>query len=208
MPLWMRTDLLMEPILPSFSPRSPVASLAARLMAEEGIGDYAVAKRKAASMLHLPTGVRLPENSEIESELRAYLRLFQKDEQPKVLADLRRIACDFMAIMHQFNPYLSGPVLDGTAGSESEIDIQLFTDSAKDIEIFLLNRHIDYRHETPRSERAEAVLSLDQEGVTLNLIIYPAHDERVVFRTREGKVRPRANIDAVRRLLASSGETA
>ena len=43
----MRTDLLMEPILPSFSPRSPVASLAARLMAEEGIGDYAVAKRKA-----------------------------------------------------------------------------------------------------------------------------------------------------------------
>ena len=198
----------MEPILPSFSPRSPVASLAARLMAEEGIGDYAVAKRKAASMLHLPTGVRLPENSEIESELRAYLRLFQKDEQPKVLADLRRIACDFMAIMHQFNPYLSGAVLDGTAGSESEIDIQLFTDSAKDIEIFLLNRRIDYRHETPRSERAEAVLSLDQEGVTLNLIIYPSHDERVVFRTREGKVRPRANIDAVRRLLASSGETA
>ena len=198
----------MEPILPSFSPRSPVASLAARLMAEEGIGDYAVAKRKAASMLHLPTGVRLPENSEIESELRAYLRLFQKDEQPKILADLRRIACDFMAIMHQFDPYLSGPVLDGTAGSESEIDIQLFTDSAKDIEIFLLNRGIDYRHETPRSERAEAVLSLDQEGVTLNLIIYPSHDERVVFRTREGKVRPRANIDAVRRLLASSGETA
>ena len=198
----------MEPILPSFSPRSPVASLAARLMAEEGIGDYAVAKRKAASMLHLPTGVRLPENSEIESELRAYLRLFQKDEQPKVLADLRRIACDFMAIMHQFTPYLSGAVLDGTAGSESEIDIQLFTDSAKDIEIFLLNRRIDYRHETPRSERAEAVLSLDQEGVTLNLIIYPSHDERVVFRTREGKVRPRANIDAVRRLLASSGETA
>ena len=198
----------MEPILPSFSPRSPVASLAARLMAEEGIGDYAVAKRKAASMLHLPTGVRLPENSEIESELRAYLRLFQEDEQPKILADLRRIACDFMAIMHQFNPYLSGAVLDGTAGSESEIDIQLFTDSAKDIEIFLLNRRIDYRHETPRSERAEAVLSLDQEGVTLNLIIYPSHDERVVFRTREGKVRPRANIDAVRRLLASSGETA
>lgn len=198
----------MEPILPSFSPRSPVASLAARLMAEEGIGDYAVAKRKAASMLHLPTGVRLPENSEIESELRAYLRLFQKDEQPKVLADLRRIACDFMAIMHQFTPYLSGAVLDGTAGPESEIDIQLFTDSAKDIEIFLLNRRIDYRHETPRSERAEAVLSLDQEGVTLNLIIYPSHDERVVFRTREGKVRPRANIDAVRRLLASSGETA
>ena len=113
-----------------------------------------------------------------------------------------------MAIMHQFNPYLSGAVLDGTAGSESEIDIQLFTDSAKDIEIFLLNRRIDYRHETPRSERAEAVLSLDQEGVTLNLIIYPSHDERVVFRTREGKVRPRANIDAVRRLLASSGETA
>ena len=186
--------------------RSPVASLAAKLMADEGIDDYTAAKRKAAAMLHLPTGSRWPENSEIDAELRAYLRLFRKDEQSKMLADLRRIACDFMVIMQEFRPYLSGAVLDGTAGIDADIDIQLFTDSAKEVEIFLLNRRVDYRHETPRSERAEAVLSLDHEGSTLNLIVYPARDERVVFRTREGKIRPRARVDAVKKLLADSDE--
>ena len=38
--------------------------------------------------------------------------------------------------MQKFNPYLTGSVLDGTAGRYAEIDIQLFTDSAKDVEIF------------------------------------------------------------------------
>ena len=188
------------------STRSHVASLAARLMAEDGIDDYAAATRKAASMLRLPTGARLPESSEVESELHTYQRVFKNGEQSRKLADLRRIAVDFMEIMHRFNPYLSGAVLDGTAGSDTDIDIQLFTDSAKDVEIFLLNQGIDYRHETPRSERAEAVLSLCHTEATLNLIIYSARDERVVFRTREGKIRPRARIDAVRRLLLTSDE--
>jgi hypothetical protein len=109
-----------------------------------------------------------------------------------------------MEILQRFKPYLSGAVLDGTAGRGTEIDIQLFADSAKEVEIFLLNEHIEYRHEVPRSERAEAVLSIDLDGRTVHLVIYPAFDERVVFRTRDGRIRPRARIDAVRRLIAGS----
>jgi hypothetical protein len=177
-----------------------IASLAGKLMAEDGIGDYAAAKRKAASILGLPAKARLPENDQVECELRAYQRLFQEGEQRERLADLRQKAIDFMEIVQRFNPYLSGAVLDGTAGRGAEIDIQLFTDSAKDVEIFLLNAHVEYRHSVPRSERAEAVLTVDREGTAINLIVYPCQDERVVFRTRDGRIRPRARIDAVRRL--------
>jgi hypothetical protein len=92
-------------------------------------------------------------------------------------------------------------VLDGTAGRYADIDIQLFPDSAKDVEIFLLNRRIDYEHNTPRSERAEAVLTIYDDETAINLVVYPPQDERVVFRTRDGRVRARARIDAVRRLL-------
>jgi hypothetical protein len=183
-----------------------IASLAAKLMAEDGINDYAIAKRKAVAILGLPVNVRLPENAEVESELRAYQRLFQEQEQGARLADLRQKAIDYMEIVQPFNPYLAGTVLDGTAGRNADIDIQLFTDSAKEVEIFLINKHIEYRHSTPRSDRAEAVLTIDDDDTAINLVIYSRQDERVVFRTRDGRVRPRARIDAVRRLLADPGE--
>jgi hypothetical protein len=176
-------------------------------MAEDGIADYSLAKRKAASLLGLPAGARAPENAEVEAELRVHQRLFQEREQCERLAVLRRKAADFMEIVRQFNPWLSGAVLDGTAGRDAEIDIQLFTDGAKDVEIFLLNRHIDYRHSAPRSERAEAVLTVFDGGTAINLVVYSRQDERVVFRTRDGRRRPRARLVAVRRLLAESGET-
>ena len=188
--------------------RALIASGAARLIAEHGIADFAQAKRKAAQSLGLPENVQLPENAEVEVALRLHQRLFQDDEHAARIAYLRQKACEIMALTEKFNPYLTGSVLDGTAGRYAEIDIQLFTDSAKDVEIFLINRRVDYRHSTPRSERAEAVLTLYDGDTAINLVIYSRQDERVVFRTHDGRVRPRARIAAVKRLLAEPGEAA
>ena len=181
--------------------RSRIASVAARLMAEDGINSASMAKRKAVLSLGLPENTALPEDAEVEAELRLYQRLYQNEEHTERIAHLRQKALDFMAIMQSFNPYLTGSVLEGTAGRYAEIDLQLFTDSAKDVEIFLLNRQIDYQHNTPRSERAEAVLTVRDDDADINLVVYPANDERVVFKTRDGKTRPRARIAAVRKLL-------
>lgn len=181
--------------------RTRIASAAARLIAENGINDYVLAKRKAASSLGLPDGTPLPENAEVENELRIYQRLFQGAEHSARLDHLRQKACELMTIMARFNPYLTGSVLDGSAGRYAEIDIQLFTDSAKDVEIFMLNRHLDFEHSVPRSERAEAVLTLHDDDAVINLIVYPANEERVSFRTRDGRVRQHARLEAVSRLL-------
>ena len=181
--------------------RTLIASAAARLIAEHGLADYALAKRKAAHHLGLPDGTPLPENAEVDSELRIYQRLFQGDEQGDRIDHLRRKAVEMMKIMQRFNAYLTGAVLDGSAGRYAEIDIQLFTDSAKDVEIFLLNQHLDFAHSVPRTDRAEAVLTLDDDDAVINLIIYPAHQERVSFKTRDGRVRPHARLDAVLKLI-------
>ena len=178
-----------------------IASTAARLIAESGISDYSIAKRKAVHSLGLPEGTNLPENAEVEAELRTYQRLFQGDEQVERIDALRHKAGAIMGVLQKFTPYLTGSVLDGTAGRYAEIDIQLFTDSAKDVEIFLLNRQIDYEHSTPRSDRAEAVLTVHDDDTDINLIVYPTNDERVSFKTRDGKTRPRARIAAVQKLL-------
>ena len=187
--------------------RQRIASAAARLIAEDGLTDYVQAKRKAAHSLGLPDNTRLPENAEVDDELRLYQRLFQNGEHAARIATLRGKAHDIMVTLQRFNPYLTGSVLDGTAGRFAEIDIQLFTDSAKDVEIFLLNQRVDYEHSTPRSDRAEAVLTLHDDGVVTNLVVYPTHEERVVFKTRDGRVRRRMRADALVKLLATAEPT-
>ncbi len=62
--------------------RRHIAYLAARLMAEDGVADYATAKVKAARQAGLGDAHQLPDNSEIEEALREYQELYQKDEQP------------------------------------------------------------------------------------------------------------------------------
>lgn len=188
--------------------RNRIASLAARLMTEDGISDLDLAKRKAARRLGLSEAVAMPDHGEVEGELRIYQRLFHAGEQQARSIRLLRIAARLMAVMHRFNPYLTGSVLDGTAGRYAEIDIQLFPDSAKDVEIFLLNERIEYRHSRPRSERAEAVLTIVGEEAVANLVIYPREDERLNFRTRDGQVRERARLETVEKLLAESAPPA
>ena len=186
--------------------RQLIASAAARLMAESGLADPSLAKRKAALGLGLPDNVALPDNAEVEAELRLYQRLFQDEEQAERIGELRRLARDVMARLQAFHPYLVGSVLDGSAGRHAEIDIQLFTDSAKDVEIFLLNQRIDYAHSVPRSERAEAVLTLQNEEVPINLVIYPYNDERITLRTRDGRIRPRMRLEVLDRLIRESSD--
>jgi predicted nucleotidyltransferase len=130
--------------------------------------------------------------------------LFQDEEQITRIDSLRQRALEIMNIVQRFNPYLTGSVLDGTAGRYAEIDIQLFTDSAKDVEIFLLNQQIDYEHSVPRSDRAEAVLTILSDDATTNLIVYPRKEERVAFKTRDGRVRARIRLETLESLLAAS----
>ena len=181
--------------------RRLIANAAAKLIAEGGLADYERAKRKAAHNLGFSENTGLPENAEVEEELRTHQRLFQSEEQARIVQYLRRKAVDIMGILRQFTPYLTGSVLDGSAGRYAEIDIQLFTDSVKDVEIFLLNRQIDYQYDTPRNERAEAVFVISDGEVTANLVVYPSKYERISFKTREGRTRPRARVETVAALL-------
>ena len=187
--------------------RARIAAAAARLMAEDGIDDFALAKRKAARGLGAPNTEALPGNDEIEAELRAYLALYQADEHPERVAELRRLALEAMQALERFNPYLTGPVLAGTAGPYAEIELQLFPESTKDVELFLLDRDLPYEASDARRysgdrARAVAVISLDWQGVRLRLSVFDPRDERSALKTTpSGRVTVRAGIAAVRDLV-------
>lgn len=126
--------------------RSQIAMLAARMIAEDG-ADYATAKRKAVKQLlgnGRVNGELLPDNEEIEEEVRAYQELFQGDTQPQRLLQLRLLAAEVMQELAQFNPWLVGAVFNGTAGEHSDIYLHLYTDNSKDVAIFLLNKEVQF----------------------------------------------------------------
>lgn len=182
-----------------------LASTAARLMAEQGIQSPDAAKRKAARQLGLSDHVTLPSDQEVEAELRLYHLLYRHGQMDH-LHSLRQAALELMELLVPFHPYLTGSVLDGTATEFSDINIQLFTDSAKDVEIFLLNQGIDFRHEEPRSEKAEAVLVVETEIADANLVIYPLPLERIVMKHRDGRPRERLKLEALAQMLAETEE--
>jgi hypothetical protein len=171
-------------------------------VAEDGITDYQQAKRKAARQLGLPEHTALPDNAEIEAELRAYRSLFQEEGHAELIQAMRHTALELLDLLVQFRPYLTGSVLDGTAGEYSKIDILLFADSAKEVEIFLLNRGIDVRHVESRNERVEAVLLIETDTADANLVVLSPQQERVSLKHRDGRPRERIRADALRALLA------
>lgn len=189
--------------------RARIAAAAARIMAEDGIDDFALAKRKASRRLGAADSEALPANDEIEAELRAYRALYQPEEHPERIAEMRRIALEAMRALERFNPYLTGPVLTGIAGPYAEIDLQLFPESAKEVELFLLDRNIAYATSEGRRfagdrVRAVAVLSLNWRGAPLRLSVFDPRDERLALKTTQaGRVMPRAGIAEVGALIGS-----
>lgn len=185
--------------------RREIASAAARLMAEDGIADYGFAKRKAARSLGADEGEALPTNQEVELELRAYQAIYQDEEQPARLLELRRLALEAMDLLAEFRPYLTGAVLDGTAGRHSRIELDLYADSAKDVEIMLVSNDISYQPDEKNQHRAgspEARLLLDHGDVPVQLSIYPLIAERRHQRDpHTGRSAQRASREAVAALL-------
>ena len=124
--------------------RLQLAQEAARLIAEEGIKDFHLAKHKAAERLHAPQTHNLPRNDEIQAALNQYQRIFKADTQPQQLHQLRQISLKAMRFFHRFEPRLTGAVLDGTANEHSEIMLHLFADSLEELTLFLLNAKIPF----------------------------------------------------------------
>jgi hypothetical protein len=123
--------------------RSAVAQEAARLMAEHGIQDYFVAKRKAAERYGVVEGAFLPRNSEIEAALLSYQRLFGGAQHASRLQEQRRVALQAMQLLLQFEPRLVGAVLQGSATEHSDIQLHVFSDSPETVYLHLTDRRYD-----------------------------------------------------------------
>jgi hypothetical protein len=196
--------------------RLMIAQSAARMIAEDGISDYAYAKNKAGRQLGVVESSVLPSNTEIEEELKLYNALFLSDEQPENLANLRKNALFTMEMLARFNPYLTGSVLDGTAGIGSETHIHLFAESLKEVEMYLLNLDIPFetneksyrvmndgkRDKKGNGRKKVPMYTLEMETGLIKLSVFEPDEIRVAVKhIVDGSNVTRANIAGVKALL-------
>jgi len=125
--------------------RRALAQEAARIMSEQGIDDYGLAKRKAAERLGATDIAVLPKNTEIEAALATHHRLFESQTHSSTLNGLRETALQAMRLLDRFEPRLVGPVLSGTASAHSEITLHLFADGSESVALHLMDRGIPHR---------------------------------------------------------------
>lgn len=189
--------------------RRRLAVEAARLMAEGGIRDFGLAKRKAASRLGIQDEGALPANHEIEAALREHQRLFAAQAQSEALRQRRLAAVEAMRYFAEFEPRLVGAVLDGSADAHSAICLHLFADEPEAVARFL------HAHRVPAQERSRR-LRLDRErsaefpvwlfsaeGLALDVTVLPPALLRQAPLDRcEDKPMRRASLAAVEALLA------
>lgn len=190
--------------------RAEIAAAAARMIAEDG-ADYGSAKRKAAKLVLGNAKVRgdvLPDNAQIEAEVREYQALFFGEEQAQRLLQLRQLALQLMERFADFSPYLTGAVLNGTAGEHSDIHLQLFAESSKDVAVFLLNSEVDYEVSENAHfrypDRSVETLSFMWKNEGVHLTLYEHDDLRGAVRTASNRRIERADTAAVRLLIEES----
>ena len=187
--------------------RAEIAAAAARMIAEDG-ADYGTAKRKAAKIILGNQKVRgdiLPDNAQIEAEVREYQSLFFGDAQAERLRHLRQLALELMERLSDFTPYLTGAVLNGTAGEHSDIHLQLFAESGKEVAVFLLNHNVNYEVSEAQHfrhpGRTVEVLSFFWQGEAAHLTLYEHDDLRHAGKGGPQKRLERADLAAVKQLL-------
>ena len=159
--------------------RELLAHEAARMMAESGIEDFGLAKRKAAERLGVRGNGALPTNAEIQLCLAERLRIFEADDTQGRLESLRRVAADVMLELEPFAPRLVGAVLAGTVTVASGVELHVFAD-APELVAAELERSGAAVRDCQRRYRLDAATTVqrpgfcfERDGEEIEVIVFP-----------------------------------
>jgi hypothetical protein len=188
--------------------KDEIAASAAQWVVEEGL-EYGPAKRRALKTMGLPPKTALPNNDELEAQVRAYIEIYCADTQPLELMALRKHALMWMSRLTEFRPYLGGAVWHGTATRLSDIYLQLFCDDSKSAEIELINKGVEFEARTVSGLHGDPVEALSihsfcdelNEEIGVHLLVNDFDDVRGALKLDSRGRSPRGDLAAVKRLI-------
>ena len=100
---------------------------------------------------------------------------------------MRHSALDLLELLADFGPNLTGSVLEGQLAAFADRHPKVFADSAKEVEIFLLNLALPSIIPSRAMSASRAVLAMETDTVDANLIIMPPAMERTSLKHRDGR---------------------
>ena len=163
--------------------RKILAKEAARIILENGIQDYGLAKRKAAQRHGVDSMSILPRNIEIENNILEWHHNVDKNNTIVHLVEMRYLALKIMDIVKDFSPRLVGSVYSGSASFNSPVEIHVFTDVLEDLIIILEKENIQFknfqkRHQFHRNSRLNIPgFSFDIEDIVIHLMVFRKKSE-------------------------------
>jgi hypothetical protein len=164
--------------------RHGTALEAARIICEELVVDYRIAKNKAVQRLGLTAKGALPDNAEVQQAVIDYQRLFGGDGYVERLRRMREIAVRALKLLADFSPRLVGAVVSGAVTQAHRVQLHAFSDKAESIEKLQANRGFaveqgdrDYRFADGREESI-ALASFELDGIGVDVAVFGEGDER------------------------------
>ncbi len=125
--------------------RESLAAVAARIIVESELTDWALARRKATTELGLAArGTPQPSDEQIISEIKTYQALYGGKAWAAQLRAQREFALEAMDELNTFRPVLVGPVAEGWAHAGSEIRIEVTPDNPKALEYLLITLGVEF----------------------------------------------------------------
>lgn len=185
-----------------------LAQEAARVICEEQVTDYRLAKQKAAERLGLGPRASLPDNATVQQAVIEYQKLFGGQEYAEHLARLRRTALHAMKWLADFEPRLVGGVVTGAINATHHVQLHAFHEKAETLDVFLQDRGVNYelgdrRYRYANGQEHEIPLaSFDADGIGVDVAIFPLDDQRrPPLNPADGLAYKRLDIAAVQSLL-------
>ncbi|NNF52202.1 MAG: hypothetical protein HKN59_07160 [Gammaproteobacteria bacterium] len=190
--------------------RRELAQAAARIMAEQGISDFLMAKQKAAERLGVSENGNLPRNTEVQAALKDYHRLFGAGRQDVVITRLRREARNAMALFEGFSPRLVGQVLAGTASDHAAVELHVFADTPEQVAFHLMHNEVPFESGEwrGRSCNGEAIVCAAYTflagDVPVEAVVFPVNGLREAPSSPvDGQPMPRATLRELDAMIAT-----
>jgi hypothetical protein len=178
--------------------RAVLALEAARLMLEEGVKQYFIAKRIAAKRKLGRQGGRrlrfrpsdLPSNGEIRQAILELSAQSEGHRRTRRLFAMRVIAIEAMRALDGFEPRLIGSVSTGHVRNGSDIDLSIFTRDEGGLEARLREKRWTFERE---------LVSIQKLGKISDYVHYHVADvfsiELTVYAPNDLRLRPRSSTD-------------
>ena len=185
----------------------------ARLICEDAILDYRLAKQKAAQRLGLSAKAALPDNARIHAAVLEYQRLFGGREYAEHLQRLRAVAVQSLRLLAEFQPRLVGAALSGASTQAHRVQLHAFAERAEAVEVFLENRGIAceqgerrYRYPDGREEDI-ALVGFEAGEIGVDVAVFaPGDERRAPLSPTEGSLMKRAALAEAEALARLSPE--